>query len=92
VQTRVAFAEQQARQADAQRATAERRAKDWERRARQAEAQQTACPPDPITVPALPADNFWAPVAAAAPQSTPETETRRNAAPAPSGTMILWQQ
>jgi hypothetical protein len=83
VQARVAFAEQQARQADAQRATAERRAKDWERRARQAEAQQTACPPDPITVPPMPADNFWAPVAAAATQSTPETETRRNAAPAP---------
>lgn len=50
--------------ADAQRVTAERRARDWERRARQAEAQLQPFLPVPVPPPPMPADDFWGGLAA----------------------------
>lgn len=46
--------------AEAQRATAERRAQEWERRARQAEARVQELQPVAAPTPPMPADDFWA--------------------------------
>jgi hypothetical protein len=59
VSAQVTLAGQRAQRADAQRATAERRAKEWERRARQAEAQLANLQPQPKPAPAPPMSDFW---------------------------------